>query len=181
MRKFMLLAAVLFVTAIPARAQSDYPSVEVYGGYSFNSSKIAGEYEKLHGWGAGFNANLSENWGLASDFSGHYGSVDLNLPPFGTVQFDITKYYFLFGPRYTKRGKHATAFAHVLVGGAKLKVEGEDSGTGFALGVGGGVDVNLGKSFALRVFQVDYTPDRSTGEWESNFRAQFGLVFKFGQ
>ena len=178
MRKFMLLAAVLFVAAIPARAQSDYPAVEVFGGYSFNSSKIAGEYEKLHGWGAGFSANLGENWGLASDFSGHYGS----FPPLSIVKVTITKYYFLFGPRYTRRGKAATAFAHVLVGGAKLKIEDTTvSSTGFALGVGGGVDVNVGKSFALRVFQIDYTPDRSTGEWESNFRAQFGLVFKFGQ
>lgn len=180
MRKFMLLAAVLFVVALPARAQSSHPSVEVFGGYSFNSTKII-DRESLHGWGAGFSANLSENWGLASDFSGHYGSVNIPVPPFGSVKFDLSNYYFLFGPRYSKRGKNATVFAHMLLGGAKLKIEGNDSGSGFALGVGGGVDLNVGKSFAVRVFQVDYTPDRSSGSWESNYRAQFGLVFKFGQ
>jgi hypothetical protein len=172
-----MFSAVLFVVSIPAGAQTqDYPTAEVFGGYSYLNTKFV-DRESLHGWGFSAAYNLGPKWGLVSEFSGHYGNADLGI--FGKV--DLTKYTFLFGPRFSARSDAATAFGHVLLGGANSKVEGVNTGTGFALALGGGVDVNIGKSVAIRVVQFDYLPDRSFGDWTHNARVQTGIVFKFGQ
>jgi hypothetical protein len=180
MRKLTLLLAALFLAALPAKAQSSYPSTEIFGGYSYLSSEFL-ERENLHGFGVSFAGNLSENWGFVAETSFHFGKTTIEDPFFGQIDLDFKKYLFLFGPRFSKRSDAATAFAHVLVGGAKAKVEDVSGNTRFALAVGGGVDINAGKNFALRAFQIDYIPERSTGQWTQNFRAQVGIVFKFGQ
>ncbi len=135
-------------------------------------------YPCLHGWGFSAAYNLGPKWGLVSEFSGHYGSASLPLTSF---TIDLRKYTYLFGPRFSARSDKATGFAHVLLGGASSRIEGTDTGSGFALALGGGVDVNVGKSVAIRVVQADYLPDRSFGSWTHNFRLQTGIVFKFGQ
>ncbi|MGA9774123.1 MAG: hypothetical protein WBV94_34145 [Blastocatellia bacterium] len=180
MKRLILLSALLFLASIPASAQSSYPSTEVFGGYSYASSELITR-RNTNGFGASFSGNLSEHWGFVGEISGHYGKDVFNFPIIGDVDVNFSKYFFLGGPRYSKRGNSATAFAHVLFGGARLKVEGQDSGGGAAIAVGGGVDINAGKSFAIRAFQVDYIPEHSVGRWTQTFRAQFGIVFKFGQ
>ena len=204
MRRFILFATVLLIANLPASAQTSYPSVEVSGGYSYMNAKVV-DRDSLHGWGAGIAGNLSANWGFAAEFSGHYGNVKTPnstfefppLPPITLpgIKLSTSKYLFLFGPRFSVRGDKLTGFAHVLVGGAKtnLKSSFRDVGiigfplnvpsstaseTGFAMAIGGGVDVNVGKNFALRVLQVDYVPERLGGQWQHNVRAQFGIVFK---
>jgi hypothetical protein len=180
MKRLLLLSAVLLLASVPARAQSSHPSTEIFGGYSYASTELITR-RNTHGFGVSFAGNLSENWGFVAETSGHYGKDVFNFPIIGDVDVNFSKYLFLFGPRYSKRGRAATAFGHVLVGGARVKVEGQDSGTGLAVGVGGGVDVNVGKNIAVRVFQVDYVPERSLGDWTQTFRAQFGIVLKLGQ
>lgn len=180
MKKLILLSAVLFLTSVQAKAQSSYPSTEIFGGYSYASTELITR-RNTHGFGASFAGNLSENWGFVGEISGHYGKEDFNVPFLGDVELNFNKFIFLAGPRYSKRSNAATAFAHVLVGGARAKVESQEGGTGLAVAVGGGVDVNVSKSFAVRAFQVDYIPERSLGQWSQTFRAQFGIVFKFGQ
>lgn len=176
MRKLLMLAAVLFVVSLPAKAQSqDYPTAEIFGGYSYLNTKLINR-DSLHGWGFSAAYNLGPQWGLVSEFSGHYGNGSL---PGTTTTIDLKKHTFLFGPRFSARTDHGTAFAHVLLGGANSKVSGIDAGTGFALAVGGGFDANISKSVAIRVVQVDYLPDHSFGSWTHNFRAQAGIVFKF--
>src|SRR5215470_10569646 len=176
MRKFFLLASVLFLAAIPARAQrGSYPGIEVFGGYSYMNTRFVGR-ENLNGWGASFAGNLGEHWGLVGDFSGNYGHIDLsdvtgNPADFG-ISIRLSKYAYLAGPQFSARGKKVTGFAHVLVGGATTKIENFNSSSGFALGLGGGVDVNLGRSFGLRLFQVDYLPEHSLGVWTHNVRLQ---------
>ncbi|HSB10654.1 MAG TPA: outer membrane beta-barrel protein [Blastocatellia bacterium] len=178
MRNLLMLTAVLFVVALPVKAQSqDYPSAEVFGGYSYLNTKFL-DRDSLHGWGFSLAYNLGSQWGLVSEFSGHYGNASV---PGTSAKVDLKKHTFLFGPRFSARSDGATGFAHVLLGGANSKIEGIDTGTGFALAVGGGVDVNVGKKFAIRIIQVDYLPERSFGSWTQNFRAQAGVVFKFGQ
>ena len=179
MRKVILLAAVLLVASISASAQTTAPNVEVFGGYSYLNTKFI-DRENLNGFGVSFAGNFGDKWGFVAETSGNYGHARVPVSiffPDGKVSF--SKYLFLFGPRYSKRGDHATVFGHVLLGGAREKVEGIDTGSGFAIAVGGGVDVNAGKSFAIRVFQVDFVPDRSSGSWQSNFRVQTGIVLKF--
>lgn len=174
MRKLLMLTAVIFVVSLPAKAQSqDYPNAEVFAGYSYLNTKFV-DRDSLHGWGFSIAYNLSPQWGLVSEFSGHYGNAS-----FLGTSVDLKKHTFLFGPRFSARSDSATAFGHVLLGGANSKISGIDTGTGFALAVGGGVDVNVGKKFAVRLMQVDYLPERSFGSWTQNFRAQAGVVFKF--
>jgi hypothetical protein len=176
MRRLIMLAAVLLASSVPAGAQDDYPTNEIFGGYSFLSSEIGSDRDSLHGWGVSFSFNPSSRWGLVTDFSGHYGTTRVL-----NTEFDLSTTTFLFGPRASARGKSATAFGHVLLGGAVSKIEGSSLGTKFATAIGGGVDINLSRRFAFRPLQADYLPVRANGEWLHNVRLQTGIVIKFGQ
>lgn len=170
MRRLFLIAGVLLVASIPAKAQ-DHPGYEVFGGYSLLNTKFF-DRENLHGFAFSVAGNLGPTWGLVAEVSGHYGS---------TSGLSLRKYTYLFGPRFSSRSDKATVFGHVLLGGANSKIEGTDIGSGFALAVGGGVDLNVNKSVAVRILQVDYLPDRSFGVWTQNARVSAGVVFKLGQ
>lgn len=179
MRKLFLLAAILTAANVPTQAQTNSPNIEVFGGYAYLNARFI-DRDNLNGFGASFAGNFGDKWGFVGEVSGHYGSARI-LPSifFPEGKIDFTKYYYLFGPRFSKRTDRATVFGHVLLGGAHERVEGTDAGSGFALAVGGGLDINAGKSWAVRVFQLDYIPDHAHGVWEHNFRAQVGIVFKF--
>ena len=179
MRKLWMFVAVLFAAAVPSYAQGSYPTTEIFGGYSYLSAQPFGERTGFNGWGFSFAGNFGEKWGGVAEFSGNYKSIEETLPGVGTVKIDTSIYTFLFGPRYSARGSGTTAFAHVLVGGARLKV-GSGSRTDFAMALGGGVDVNAGKSLAIRLAQADYFPNHINGEWNSDFRFQAGIVLKLG-
>ncbi len=168
MRKLLLLVAVLFVSAIPASAQ-DYPSAEIFGGYAYVNADVVLDRDSLNGFGLSFAGNLGPRFGLVAEFGGYYGDLE---------GLDLSAYTYLFGPRVNARGEKATGFAHILLGGATTKVEGL-SETDFALAAGGGVDVNAGKSIAVR-FQADYIPVFAEGETLHNFRFMTGIVFKIG-
>jgi opacity protein-like surface antigen len=168
MRKLLLLVAVLFVSAIPASAQ-DYPSAEIFGGYAYANIDVVVDRDSLNGFGLSFAGNLGPRFGLVAEFGGYYGDIE---------GLDLSAYTYLFGPRVNARGEAATGFAHILLGGATTKVEGL-SETDFALAAGGGVDVNAGKSIAVR-FQADYLPVFAEGETLHNFRFMTGIVFKVG-
>lgn len=170
MRKLLLLVAVLFVSAIPANAQ-DYPSADIFGGYAYVSVDPGFDLDSvsLNGFGFAFAGNLSSRFGLVAEFSGGYGNID---------DIDVSAYSYLFGPRVNARGDKATGFAHILLGGVTTKVL-DFSDTNFALAVGGGVDVNAGKSIAIR-FQADYIPVFTEGDTSHNFRFMTGIVFKIG-
>ena len=56
----------------------------------------------------------------------------------------------------------------------------------FAMAIGGGLDVNLGKKFAIRAAQIDWLPVHSdlteiglSKGYLNNVRYMFGAVFKF--
>lgn len=194
MRKFILFFAVLFLAAVPARAQDTYPSAEIFGGYSYLSVDIGfddpfdddgedffDEREGVHGIGFSVAGNISSSVGIVADMS--YHKRELELPG---DDVDFSTFVFLFGPRFTARGDRFDGFVHALVGGARSKVEDFDSETDFALGFGGGLDIKAGDNFAVRLFQLDYIPVRTTnpftddGEWIHNLRFQIGGTFRFG-
>jgi hypothetical protein len=137
------------------------------------------EREPFHGFGFSIAGNLSRWFGLVGDFS--YNKSEIDLPG---DDLDTSNFVFLFGPRFSGRGSGVTGFGHVLVGGTRTKVEDFDSETGLTFGIGGGVDINVGESIAVRLVQVDYLPTRfkfnGDSEWFNNFRFQIGLVFKAG-
>ena len=190
MRKLIMLAAVLFIAAIPAHAQGNYPVAEIFGGYSYlsfdtgaNTNEDIEDFfdnrEGFHGVGFSVAGNLSRHFGIVGDFSYHRMTTD-----FGVAVLRVNKYYFLFGPQVYARGSSVTGFAHAMVGGTRTNltasgIQGNlDSRTDFALGFGGGVDVGVTDSIGIRVVQVDYIPVRTDGSWFHDLRFQAGITFK---
>jgi opacity protein-like surface antigen len=183
-----MLAALLFVGAVSANAQDGYPTAEIFGGYSYlniEGDLLAVDRQGLHGVGFSFAGNLSKTFGIVGDFSFHKKEiVDI-----GTFEADVSAFHYLVGPRFSWRSDQVTAFGHALVGGVRTKIEatgfGDESQTDFVLGIGGGLDVNVTRNVAIRVFQGDYLPTRvddfnGDKRWANHFRAQAGIVIRFG-
>ena len=197
MRKFILPLAVIFLAAIPAYAQDEYPSVEIFGGYSYLSVDVGADFddddfniderESFHGFGVSIAGNISSSFGIVGDFS--YNRKELT----DIVGFDSNANVslFLFGPRFTARGDSVDGFVHALVGVARQRVSVDDfdfdvSETDLALGFGGGVNIKASEKLAIRLFQLDYIPINSedpfeidSKRWTHNFRFQIGAVFRF--
>src|ERR1044071_7077877 len=118
MRRLMLLVVVLFAAAVPSFSQN-YPTTEIFGGYSYLSAQPFGGRTGMNGWGASVTGNFGPKWGGVAEFGGNYATVREVIPGAGTFDLKTSIYPFLFGPRFSARGKSATGFAHVLVGGAR--------------------------------------------------------------
>ena len=181
-----------------------------YAGLDATGFRGFANREVAHGWAASVSRNLHKNFGFSADFAGQYGTANdaliIEAPPgfgciavlppppgcFNLVDIDFNTQQFLFGPRFSFRRERVTAFAHALFGVNRTHLSGfvanqntfpSVSETDFAMGYGGGLDINAGKNIAIRLFQVDYVPVR-TGvfgiPWRQNLRVQAGVVFKFG-
>ena len=159
------LAAIFaaLLCAVPDSAAEDIPKAEVFGGFSVLSVEV----EQGFGWQASVSGNLNKKIGILADLGGHY-------------KFHVSSYEYLFGPQFSARGARTTAFAHALFGGARLQGFGSAT-NGFAMGIGGGLDVNATERIAIRVFQLDWIPSRFEGGWQHKTgRIGFGVVFKSG-
>lgn len=206
MKRILLLAMLLFGVSISANAQ-DHPKWEAWGTYSIFIADIdVLDNETLHGYGLGIQGNLSRNFGLVGEFTSNHGAsgpVSIFVPGvvFLIPELDTTVRTFLFGPRISGRSKYVTVFGHALFGGATSKLRDEKGGSGFeesntefAMAFGGGLDVNLGRHYAIRAAQFDYLPihtdinlrllpggtvSGSDSSWLHNTRFQVGFVFKW--
>jgi len=174
-RRFALLLGMVVCFSFSVQAQ-EAPKAEIFGGFSVLSADIGDEREEAVGWQASVAGNFHRNVGLKGDFGGAYKTLET---PFGDVK--VKAHAFLFGPQFTARSAKANGFFHFLLGGVNLRAAGEST-NGFALGIGGGVDVNAGERVALRIVQIDWIPSRFEGEWTQDaVRFGFGIVFKAGQ
>ena len=184
MRRFVLVAAALFMVSVTAHAQEEYPRMEIFGGYAYFNSDQFMERESLNvpAFIVSAAGNVSKNFGLVVEVNGNYGDItDTTSPDQGpTREFATNTYTFLFGPRFTARRTGKNFFGHVLFGAARTSIEGRDAETDFAMAVGGGLDINASKDIAVRLFQADYLPIRASGETAHNYRISFGIVFRFG-
>lgn len=172
MRKCLLLVVVICVCALPLIAQENAPRVEVFAGYQF--SHIPGY--NANGWNASSAFNFNNWLGVAADFSGAYKTVS---------GVDVRNHTFMFGPVVSYR-KHETVtpFVHALFGADRLSASlsgvGSGATNGFAMAMGGGADVTLTRSFAVRVIQADWVYLRFSGVGESkNARVSTGIVLRF--
>ena len=185
---------VILVTAVAARAQQ-FPRWEAFGGFSYanvNLGPQTGLFSPIgrnyYGADFAFSFNPHRNirlllldWGIQG------GKSTAN--PFPFLKLDLLTTQALFGPQFTLRRRRATGFANVLVGVTNTRLVGTAGGglfvdivrrTNLALGLGGGLDMNLTPRLEIRVFQADYVPTRQTGKWEKHYSVSAGLVFKFG-
>ena len=108
--------------------------------------------------------NLNQNFGIVGDFGAQFKN-------------DVSFIEYMGGPRFTFRMEKASFFAHALLGGMTRSYHGSESA--FAMGFGGGVDVNINERFAVRVIQFDWIPIVDEGDWyKDQVRFGFGIVIK---
>jgi hypothetical protein len=183
MRK-SLYVAVGILLLVPASVFADEaPKAEVFGGYSLFHT-ISPE-NSLHGWNASVTGNVNSWFGVVGDFSGHYASPSLRILTVSIpTGLERTAYCFLVGPQFAYRGSNSVVpFAHVLFGGLRSS-EGlfgfNYSNTAMATAIGGGIDLRLSDTIAIRAIQADYVMARSEGEVQNNVRLSAGVIFRFG-
>lgn len=200
MRRFALLLGLMVFVGVPAWAQNDYPKVELFAGYSYANTDLPRFVNRVprmhgHGWTLSISGNFHKYFGLSGDFAGQYGQGNVQaffeMPGrLESREISFSNHQFLFGPRITGRTERVNAFAHALFGAFYIRRSGffvpffpvsSSSKTYFAMGFGGGLDINASRHLAVRVFQVDYIPMRQrSGRWLQTVRAQAGIVVKFG-
>jgi opacity protein-like surface antigen len=189
MRKLWFGVSLLLLIPMAALAQGGYPKAELFGGYSYFRANPDGI--NLNGWNASVTANITNWFGVEGDFSGHYGSP--RIYGFEVPFVDVSSHTFMAGPKLTYRANTVAPFAHLLIGAARASTGAFGyslSDTALATVVGGGIDINVSKSLAIRAIQADYLMTRfQTGpqiafsgfdDRQNNFRLSAGLVLKLG-
>lgn len=162
----------LLLFSIPSFAQEViYPKAEVFGGFSISSTPVVSldpttffptsARNSFMGWQGSANYNLTHHLAIVGDFGGQYKSV---------TSVAAHQYQFLFGPRIIFRGSRVTPFLHALFGEMRSPFAvvpsttvlgittpaATVSGSGFGMGLGGGLDINVSDRLALRVPQFDW-------------------------
>ncbi len=194
MRTFILLAAILLLASAPGYAQDEIPRFEVAGMFNLLRADIdvLGN-QTMYGYGAGAQVNANEYFSLVAEWSAAHGSSGpTEIFQSGTTYeiplVDTRVQTILAGPRLYRRKRALNMFAHFLVGAGTNKIDynfGSYTKWQFAFALGGGVDVNVGKRFAIRLAQFDWLPVRSdlqlegAGSFFNNWRYQAGGVIKF--
>ncbi len=178
----------------------DIPGDPIDKRQNFNGFEVSGVYNVSRY--VGLKADVSgtyrsDNFGF-STFAGT-GTVPNGTVGTGTVSFDAKSslYNVLGGVQIKDNSSEAKfkPFAHALVGAGitRVKIENvncsagidcssiflsDDSQTGLAGAIGGGIEIKLSNRIDLRAIQFDYNPVRIDGDTQNNFRIGVGLVFK---
>lgn len=133
------------------------------------------------GFGTAFTYNFDPHWGAEFDLGHNWGNG--NYETTGSV-----------GPRFIWRTENANFFLHALASYNRLSVSGlGDPSNGIGAILGGGMDLSVSKSFAIRLFEADYVfarhnyadsaapqfPDLRRPSLEG-VRLRTGIVFNWG-
>ena len=199
MRKLFMAALFIASTSSLAFAQTgdDYNKYDVGVLYSHNRQDIGvedpnqnliDEREGFHGVELFAKGNVSRYVGLKGSYSFNRKSFDIDGGTAATTfDVDADLHQFLCGAEFKDNARETKVkpFAHVLAGVAHARTDVsnatlsfDESDTGFAAAVGGGVDFKLSDRVDLRAFQFDYNPIRANGETSHNFRVGIGLIFR---
>jgi opacity protein-like surface antigen len=171
----------IFLAAGMAQAQIP-TSGNIFVGYSFARAG-ASPTVNLNGWEASLEGKFLPWIGIVGDFGATYGSTieTFPCPPnvfrCGTVNSNVRRYTYLFGPRVSVPLGRFTPFAQFLVGAAHIDSFG-DTDTSFATAVGGGLDYRLIHGLALRL-QGDDVHTRFFGGTQNNLRISAGIDLRF--
>ncbi|HYG97754.1 MAG TPA: hypothetical protein VD837_01395 [Terriglobales bacterium] len=174
-KRNLLLAVTLAALCSMSAAAQETERAQLFGGYSYHRlTPNSGGGLNLNGWLAGGEFTVKGPFAIASEVTGNHGKdggANLRL------------YTVSAGPRFVHRAEKARMFGHVLLGGASLSASAagiSDRRWSFATTVGGGVDLDVSRSLALRVFQADYLMTRFGGNSQNNLRVSTGLVVRLG-
>ncbi len=182
MQRLFVISGLLLLLAIPARAQKDYPPVELFGGFSLAGGRsLLAPRVVAPGWQGTVHLNFTSWFGVNADFARQYRS-------------GIEYRQFLFGPRLVGRntdmGTVSITFANVgftrldkspLLGTSPVRPE-----TDFAINMFGmAVDGDINDWIAIRVLQFDLLAVRREEfpkvRWRGIGRVAAGVVIKLGR
>jgi len=188
---FVALAAAVLSGAV-ALGQT---KAEIFGGYSFERVAPCGSSgggcnfenntgpvtSNFNGWEAAVTGYLTRSLRMTADFAGHYATADL---AFGNGSVSASSYTYLFGPTYTAHLRQISPFFHGLLGGVSWRSSlNLIKYSGLAWAIGGGLDLNASRHFAIRIAQLDYQGNRSPGNGKtitaSAWRYAVGVVLTF--
>jgi hypothetical protein len=156
------------------------PRLEAFGGLSYLNAGTSGLASRQNVIGFEGSVAINANRWLAGEanFSGYYKTIQ--ILKVGT--FGFHDYAAMGGPRF----HISKAFVHALVGIDHMTgnanfygVSGSASANVLAGAVGGGVQWNVSRQFALRT-SADYFLSRFGGLTQNNFRVTLGIVFEAG-
>jgi outer membrane immunogenic protein len=190
-RGLLLLASFVVVIVLGSSetwAQS-IERMEFGGEYSFvNTNAPPGDCGcfQMNGGAGWFAYNFSHRLALVGEVGSEYASS------INATTGDLTLTSFLGGPRYTRHpGNRMAPFAQLLLGGAHASgaltpaTSGlSGSANAFAMAAGGGLDLDLSRHWALRLFQLDYYLTRfnnGVNDHQNNLRFGGGVAFRFGE
>ncbi len=203
----MKTAGLLFLTlalALGAYAQ-DTPKVEIPLGFSMinvhpNLDPITSF--NVFGGGGQVDFNFGNYFGIKADFMGYTQGSGLRnqLEKHGFVgAANGNVFTYMFGPQVKKHtgvfqpfgealfgAAHTNAYATILTDEGKI-LSGSGDNNGFAMALGGGIDLQVARHFAIRPVEVDYLLTRFTANHvsgytanQNNFRYFGGLEFLLG-
>jgi hypothetical protein len=203
---FRCLVVVGLISAASA-SQRTYPqNEEVSLNYSvvvYNPARSLAGDRNLNGGGGSVGFPFGEYLTLKGEFQGYATTtLTFHVPPTansvaGTYKSQANMFTYLFGPQLNLPMVKKRFFGEALFGGAytdayanlfrAANVKGlSASNNGFAMAIGGGLDLEISRRVGFRPAQLDYFLTRY--EWrplginnQSNFRYQAGLVFLLGK
>jgi len=195
----VLLCGVLMTTAA-ACAQQSHPnlmpgiaSADVALTYNLERAKIASSNCGCF-WMNGASAEVAVPVYRSFSATGSFGGASAsNITP----GVDLSKFTYVFGPRYTydishysgisTRGHSTHLFGEALFGGTHAFSSSFPSPGGvvpsansFALQLGGGLDVTLSRGFGVRALQVDYirtSLPNNASNTQNDLRIAFGVTY----
>jgi opacity protein-like surface antigen len=198
----MLPAAIVILCVLSTRAAAQdqpAPKWEIFGGYSFvypgtdiHGVRPLGLFplnsrleSNPRGAGVTVTYNFTRWLGLTADTSTHWGSGETTL---GNKLDDTGLSNLSLGVKGTFHIRRVSPFLEILAGGHRLEPEAFHHITKFGAMVGGGLDVDVSRHFALRLLRADYMvstyrygPAATTGGTDLRaIRLQAGVVFLFG-
>lgn len=200
MKKLITALCLTVITSVCAFAQTsgdEYNKNEFFVGFS-HQQVDRGDYDSFNGANVSYVRNVNRYVGIKGDVSGAFKNEEFSgsfTSPTGTGTFRSENknslYNFLGGVQVKDNASEARfkPFGHALAGVAhyRNKFENTTNGvnfdgtfhdTGFAVAVGGGLDIKINDRFDFRAIQADYNPIRINNEWSNNFRFGIGLVIK---
>ena len=194
MRRMLVLAGLLAICSLPARAQIT-PRYELGAGFDYTrfgpqtlTATTSTFQLSTFGWNVNGVYNVRRLFGVAFDVSGIYNIETSSNANIGNATTQV--YPFLIGPRLYPFGhRKLTVFGQVLVGGAFQRLGAPAlapfpaavlTSTGYAWEGGGGVDYTFRDHWAFRLIEVDYLNTFLSGDSSGSERATIGVVYRWG-
>jgi hypothetical protein len=199
MKKVSVLIAVLLMgTAV--FAQEDHMA-EITGYYSYFrfNPENSGTFNShsLNGGGADISYFFTSMIGIKAEFAGYQSTSVTFTNNVSTATASANLFTYNVGPVFKFRAEKFEPFAEALFGGAHSSfysnlckqlatcVAKNPSNNAFDFVLGGGIDIPLSHSIAIRPAQVDYVLTRFGNGFtrgnqnQSNFRYQAGIQVRF--